>query len=189
MKKNLLLLPLALFLCKPISSDAQTITSDKHLNNNPLEVHVDIHYMPGLRESWRGTDFSYSDDLKAYSLRVSLLYRFLPRLKAGIGIGQEHYEVLGGNTCPIFLTAEYAPLKKDLKPFLFTNIGYSYKSDDMVPGWLYEIGIGYKYMFKKHFGMKVEAGYNFKTFEYSLIYKEAYNMNRHSVTLGVGLIF
>ena len=167
-------------------------TTDKfvHSNDNKFEFNLDMHYTLKMAEN----DTWHSGDDKAVgrSFRASVLYRFLPRLKAGVGIGLEKYGYkCGYSTRPIFLAVQYAPLKKDLKPYLFSNIGYSKKSTDIsfVGGWLAEVGVGYKIMFRKHFGLKFEAGYNLQTFELNKMSDGFSDVTRHSLTAGVGLVF
>lgn len=94
------------------------------------------------------------------------------------------YSLPNANTKPVFLAVQYAPLKKDLKPYVFTNIGYGLDGEEFYEGWLAEVGVGYKYMFKKHFGLKAEIGYNYKTFGSSDLH-----LTRHSILAGFGLVF
>ncbi|MBR0042867.1 MAG: outer membrane beta-barrel protein [Bacteroides sp.] len=169
------------FIAMGATAMAQDAT-DKHLNSNELEFNIDFHHTWGLVE--KGDGYKNQNDLYGNSARISVLYRFTPRLKAGVGIGLEMYSLPNTNTKPVFLAVQYAPLKKDLKPYLFTNIGYGLDGDDFNEGWLAEVGVGYKYMFKRHFGLKAEVGYNYKSFNYG-----DWQLNRHSISAGFGLVF
>ena len=173
-----------------------------------FHIILDYHYNLGLNE--KGYHYSYyRGEWKMYgkSLHISALHDFSPRLSLGAGMGLDRYENPGYNTFPIFLTGQYFPMTGNLiNSYLFTNIGYAIGSEKHFnQGYLWDIGIGYKKMFKKHFGLNFQLGYNLKQIkdipfyvfqesannnnEYSITYIGEKNSIRHSITIGIGLIF
>lgn len=186
-----LLLSLAFILIGATAMAQQQGTADEYFNNNRFEFDFDYHYTIGMSESHTPAG-DFGDKLYGHSWRGSLLYQFQPRLKAGLGFGLENYYEAEHRTFPIFLAAQYSPLKNNLKLFLFSNLGYSLsdKEDDFtVGGLLFETGVGYKYMYSKHFGVKLELGYNFKSFAKNEEYDRYRTSYRNSLTMGIGLVF
>lgn len=160
----------------------------KRFTPSKVQVEVDYRHFFGLKETYKNSNFAYTDGLKGNSLRLTVLYALTPHLQTGIGCGLDRYDSPGSNTLPLFIAFRYAPLSKTTNPYLFTNIGYSFKNDNFDEGVLWEAGIGYKYMFKKHFGIKLEAGYNLRTFRHSKIAPNYMDATRHSLLLGIGII-
>lgn len=81
-----------------------------------------------------------------------------------------------------------------LDTYLYTNLGYGVFSRDesIYPGWMWNAGVGYIKMFRKHFGLNFQVGYNLK--EFRGVYSDADgnfsgNSIRHSLSLGIGLAF
>jgi hypothetical protein len=159
---------------------------------------LDYRYMLGLSDRGDIGVFSRKDlDMDGHSLRLSGVYSFFPQLAAGIGIGADRYPP---NTLPVFATVHYNPCKSN--PFyLFGNAGYAFKTGTAVSGLLVDAGLGYKLMFKKHFGLNFHFGYNLKQFNMDIynyvledddLYYEKITsgtQTRHSLSFGVGLIF
>ncbi|KUK57016.1 MAG: hypothetical protein XD81_1751 [Bacteroidetes bacterium 38_7] len=158
-----------------------------------FHIEVDYHYMFGLSEKGEIADFS-RNEFKMYgnSLHLSGNYKLSEAWSTGIGIGSDRYENPGYNTFPVFATLQYFPLQTIPKGYVFTDVGYAFKTSTAVPGFLWNLGIGYKHMFRYHFGIKMQLGYNFKHLKNSLL--DTDNMNfysryRHSFIIGMGVIF
>lgn len=160
----------------------------KRFTPSKIQLEVDYRHFFGQKETYKSSNLSHTDNLKGNSLRLSVLYTLTPLLQTGIGCGLDRYESPGSNTLPLFIAFRYVPLSKFTNPYIFTNIGYSFKNANFDEGVLWEAGIGYKYMFKKHFGIKLEAGYNLRTFKYSKINPNYMDATRHSLLLGIGII-
>ena len=155
-----------------------------------FQVELDYHYFFGLAEKY-SNGFTDKEDLYGNSLRLQGIYRITPRWTVGAGIGLDRYENPGRNTMPVFLIGRYSPFRHYTKPYVFSHLGYTFKNNNMNmdEGVMWETGIGYKHMFRKHFGLKVEVGYNLKNFQFSKIYKEWPNSNRHSLSTGLAMVF
>ena len=64
---------------------------------------------------------------------------------------------------------------------------------------MWDAGVGYTKMFRKHFGLNFQVGYNLKEFhgqnfygidpDSGADYVRKFNSVRHSLSLGVGLVF
>lgn len=169
-----------------------------------FQVLVDYHYFFGLSQkvgkyaTWRRSDMN----MYGHSLRLTGMYAFTPRLAAGAGIGTDNYVNGGFHTVPVFAAFRYAPFRAALSPYVFTDIGYAIDTSVSDNGVLWELGVGYKRMFRKHFGMKFEAGYSLQQIRlteknFILIpdgdgnYPSVspFSMFRHSLLLGIGLVF
>ncbi|MDR0296084.1 MAG: hypothetical protein LBH91_07920 [Prevotellaceae bacterium] len=189
--KIIIVINLLLLLIFPVFQ-AQAQTDSK------FRVVLDYKYMFGLREQGDFWDLSRKD-AKMYgnSLRLSCLYSLFSQLSAGVGIGADRYEVPGRNTIPVFVVAHYSP-KMKLPIYFFGNAGFSFKTETITPGFLMDLGIGYKYMFRKHFGLSFQFGYNLKQFKEESSIFNLYDgswsyltgkQTRHSLTCGIGLVF
>lgn len=123
------------------------------------------------------------------------------RISAGAGIGADRYEEPGYNTFPLFGTFRYRPIRTFLDTYVYTNLGYGVftREDSIYPGWMWDAGVGYTKMFRKHFGLNFQVGYNLKEFhgqnfygidpDSGADYVRKFNSVRHSLSLGVGLVF
>lgn len=145
------------------------------------------------------------NNLTSNRAHLNLIYKFSPRISAGLGSGLDAYNCPSYNTMPIFASLSYYPIiSKSL--FTTTNIGYSICiSDDFYKGYLFDLGLGYQFKFKEHFGLKLKLYYNVKQFIYNNAYcnynqtlpnKEVpsmveYKTNnwRHSIGSSVSLTF
>lgn len=187
MKKRFLTLSVILFLLGilPISSFAQS----------KINIFLDYHYQFGLFEK-AGYSISRKDS-KMYgnSLHLSTLYNFTQQLSAGVGVGADRYENPGYNTFPLFASLHYAPLKKHTDLYAFTNIGYAViGKQETYTGMMWDLGIGYKKMFRSHFGLNFQFGYNLKQFrninsDVTSDIMQRENSTRSSLSLGIGVIF
>lgn len=81
--------------------------------------------------------------------------------------------------------------------YVYTNIGYALGTDNYTPGFLFDMGVGYRKMFKKRHGLNFQFGYNMKQCKagYIKIDKDYHatiatdHRYRHSLSLGIGFIF
>lgn len=180
-----------------------------------FHAEIDFRYGLGLSENVIGTDISIDKDLlESYNLSVSGLYEATPQIWAGIGInmGVGNYSVLDLSTTPItlaplmqftpFATVKYRPFVKHLNAYLFTDIGYSVPFKNarfFSEGFMWNIGVGYSWMFFKHFGLNASIGYNLLQIKgISSFYTdpvtnevktiEANNL-RHSLGFSIGVVF
>ena len=138
-----------------------------------INIFLDYHYQFGLFEK-AGYSISRKDS-KMYgnSLHLSALY----------------------NTFPLFASLHYAPLKKHTDLYAFTNIGYAViGKQETYTGMMWDLGIGYKKMFRSHFGLNFQFGYNLKQFrninsDVTSDIMQRENSTRSSLSLGIGVIF
>lgn len=120
-----------------------------------------------------------------------------------IGIGADRYTHPDFNTIPIYGTFRYSPITKIPKGYLYTNLGYGcFANEAISSGWMWDLGIGYTKMFRKHFGLNFQIGYNLK--EFADIPSYRYDIDsentvitylgkvkdlRHSLSFGIGMVF
>lgn len=168
-----------------------------------LQFGVDYHYNLGITQRLMGVTVNRGD-LKMYgnSLHFSLLYNLSPRFTTGVGIGFDSYRP-SANTLPVFATVRYRPIRntklKDI--YCFSNLGYSIPDEDddvLSSGFLFDLGLGWQRMLRRHFGLNLQVGYNLKEFrankhsynETSLEYETTkFNVLRNSLSFGIGLVF
>lgn len=170
---------------------AQDLSSQSNFH-----IEVDYHYMFGLSEKGEIADFS-RNEFKMYgnSLHLSGKYKLSDAWSTGIGIGADRYENPGYNTFPVFATLQHFPILQTVpKGYVFTDVGYAFKTSTTVPGFLWNLGIGYRHMFRNHFGIKMQLGYNFKQSKMKDINLDTGSMKyiyryRHSFIIGMGVIF
>lgn len=172
-----------------------------------FHVVLDYHYNWGLNES--GYHYSLSrHDMEMYgnSLHLTAFYKAAKRLSLGIGIGADRYESPSYNTFPLFVSGHYQLLPVRLPGgYVYSNLGYSIgREGNTTKGWLGDLGLGYKKMFRKHFGLNFQLGYNLKQFkgiptydvviipgaepDFEVLYLGEKNSLRHSLSVGIGLI-
>lgn len=167
-----------------------------------FHIILDYHYNLGICEKYWGRTFDRGEyKLYGNSLHLTALYDITQKISAGTGIGADRYEEPGYNTFPVYVTFRYRPFTKLPKSYVFTDLGYGlFKNDNVAPGWMWNAGIGYTKMFRKHFGVNLQLGYNLKQFggipsyevdlvngEFNYIGKKS--SIRHSVSFGFGLVF
>lgn len=167
-------------------------------------MELDYHYYFGLSQKVGKYGTFHRSDVKMYgnALRLSAMYAFTPRLSAGAGIGTVNYMNAGFDAIPVFAAFRYAPLAALRGPYVFTNLGYAIGASTTEKGVMWELGIGYKRMFRKHFGMKFELGYNLQQVRLSedniIVFPDEdgnypsippFSMFRHSLSAGFGFIF
>lgn len=75
-----------------------------------------------------------------------------------------------------------------------------FSNEAIAPGWLWDLGIGYTKMFRRHFGLNFQIGYNLKEFggipsyNYNIDTEEITYLGtisdlRHSLSVGIGFVF
>ncbi|MCF2576125.1 hypothetical protein I6E18_08075 [Phocaeicola barnesiae] len=166
-----------------------------------FHVTLDYHYNFGLatKEKW----WNNGERLGGHSLHLTALYNITPRIATGIGIGADRYTHPDFNTIPIYGTFRYSPITKIPKGYLYTNLGYGcFANEAISSGWMWDLGIGYTKMFRKHFGLNFQIGYNLK--EFADIPSYRYDIDsentvitylgkvkdlRHSLSFGIGMVF
>lgn len=190
-KRNAILIIGALFLLIP-AVKAQS----------KFHIILDYHYNFGICEKYWGRTFDREEyKMHGNSLHFTALYDITRKISVGAGIGADRYEEPGYNTFPVYGTFRYRPLSGLQDGYVFTDLGYGlFKNDNVAHGWMWNAGIGYTKMFRKHFGLNFQLGYNLKEFggipsyEVNLVngevnYVGKKNSIRHSVSFGIGLVF
>lgn len=161
---------------------------------NPCRFHIvlDYHYNLGLHERCFGQSLTPGNGyrMRGNSLHLTALYDVTALVSVGAGIGADRYEEPGYNTLPLFGTLRYRPIRKFLDTYLYTDLGYGLgkRENSIYPGWMWNLGIGYTKMFRRHFGLNLQCGYNFKTFNIQTCHTAKSNI-RHSLAFGIGLVF
>lgn len=158
-----------------------------------FHIELDYHYNLGLSESGKLVEYD-RNDFKMYgnSLHLSGMFTLTEECTAGIGIGADRYENPGYNTFPVLATLQFFPLNTIPKGYIYTDMGYAIKTSTSIPGFLGNFGIGYKHMFRNHFGLKLQLGYNYKQLKKGLLDIDNmvyYTQNRHSIAFGIGVVF
>ena len=172
-----------------------TITS---YAQNKLHFDLDYNYNLGLSMHTKYASIKRSEyKMGGHALHFAARYDVMSRLSVGAGVGLNLYTTPDFNVLPIYATLRYKPFRKTLKPYVFSDLGYCVGDNDKFRnGFTSRWGIGYTHMFRKHFGMNFQLGYNLEAIHDTyLIWTEndVYNVKgttkRHSITLGVGLTF
>ncbi|WP_302392447.1 hypothetical protein, partial [Phocaeicola coprophilus] len=177
--------------------------STSQLKNSRFHIVLDYHYNLGLSQrigsQTQGRNETYR--MGGNSLHLTALYDFTEKFSAGAGIGADRYTNSDFNTFPVYAAFRYRPLSRIPAAYVYTNAGYGlFKSVNIYAGWVGDLGIGYQYMLRKHFGLNFQLGYNLK--EFAGIESYAYDPStgqttflgkksavRHSVSFGFGLVF
>lgn len=178
---------------------AAAAVPDTARSQNRFHIALDYHYHIGLRERFYDYTLTRKDgDMRGNSLHLTALYDISQRITAGAGFGADRYEEPGYNTFPVYGTLRYRPIRKFPDGYLYTNLGYGVmsSSDDIYPGWMWDLGVGYTKMFRKHAGIDLQFGYNLKEFGDILYYRagedrlvEGRSNLRHSLSVGIGYVF
>lgn len=189
--KIVTLIFVALFLIIP-ASKAQS----------KFHILLDYHYNFGIREKYWGKTFGRKEyKMHGNSLHLTALYDVGPKVSIGVGLGADRYEEPGYNTFPVYGTLRYQPFPKLLSGYVFTDLGYGiFKNDNVASGWMWNVGIGYTKMLRKHFGLNFQIGYNLKEFGGIPLYQVDFYSGeihyagkkssiRHSLSFGFGLMF
>lgn len=167
-------------------------------NRSKFNFEIEYNYLFGVSEKGKFWDFNRSD-AKMYgnSIRLKGIYNINPIFSTGLGVGSQVLENPRYSTIPVFALIEVRPFHTYMSPYLFSNIGYSISTDYTNGGLLTDLGIGYKKMFRKHFGLDFRIGYNLTQIRYDVNYYEGDRIGssesssniRHSISAGFGLVF
>lgn len=166
-----------------------------------INMFFNYHYNLGLSENGYDYHLNRNDrNLYGNSLHLSALYDMTKKLSIGIGMGADRYEPY--NTFPVFATLHYRPTFQNLPGgYAYTNIGYAIVNNDNVSsGLVWGAGIGYLKMFRRHFGLNFQFGYDLKQFadiptyevvipDNAINYLGEKSSIRHSLSFGIGLVF
>lgn len=170
------------------------------IGQSRLHFDIDYHYNLGLAEKFMGMTLSRDKyDMGGHSLHLTFRYDVTSLWSVGLGFGLDRYTEMEYNTLPIFATVRYKMVKTMPTLYAFTDLGYAVKSGDFTKGFLGNLGIGYTYMFAKHFGLNFQIAYNLKCFTnipvhfYNVDTGQSYyddcTSTRHSLSFGIGLTF
>lgn len=175
-----------LILLQTVSTNAQ----------NKLHFGLDWSYLQGVSE--KGDLWHIKSGLSGFDLSLTGMYDINKRLSAGIGVGVEKLYDPAYTIFPVFTKIVYSPLRSSEKPFIFTKIGYGIGSNISNAGFLFNPGLGYKFPLRQHFAICVLLGYHLQSVRYeinsyssvaSVVDSYTSHNNRHSISLGVGLVF
>jgi hypothetical protein len=132
------------------------------------------------------------------TFHFTALYNISEKFSAGIGLGIEYYSY-NSATIPLFASLRYRPFTEARSSgfFGFANIGYIPKYyKDLDYGMVDDIGVGWKKMFRRHFGIGFKCGYSLKQFHahgYTNVddiwVKSKSSVWTHSLEFGFGLVF
>jgi hypothetical protein len=179
-----------LFVLFFVLKATQTYSQDK------FHVHVDYNYLSGFYE--KGDFWTIKSGLSGFDINIAGMYDFNERLSAGVGISAEKQYDPEYTIFPVFAKVAYSPIKSTEKPYVFTRLGYGMNTKISNPGLLFNPGLGYKLMLRKHFGFNFMLGYHFQSIQYDIIVyndegvtvsKKTGLNSRHSLSFGIGLIF
>lgn len=160
---------------------------------NKFHVIFDYHYLFGLVENGdmykinRSTSKMYGN-----SFHFTAMYSFTKAIDAGIGIGADRCENPPYNTFPVYASFKYFPFSQNHSPYVFTNLGYAISSATSNPGAMWDLGIGYQKMFRKHFGLNFQFGYSLKQIKGDVWFNDyiigKVSQRRNSLSFGIGII-
>lgn len=180
------------------------LTSLSAWSAEPLKFSYELDYLYtlGLTQRQPGGKLTRSNsDMHGNSFHFTALYNVNEKFSAGLGIGVDCYSP-HPTTIPLFASFRYTPFAgaKSSDIFGFANLGYAPFAKyyhNLNPGMVGDIGLGWKKMFSRHFGINFKAGYNVKQFR-QLLYTNNPDMSRdeskcnawrHSLEFGFGLVF
>lgn len=196
------------------SSEAAYITENVvsgEVQPATVQFGIDFGYSLGLSQREFGQNFTRKDgNMYSLSIKALALWNINRNWTAGAGVGIDSYNY-GPNTMPLFLTGRFRPFeRRGLSGlYAFTDLGYAPGVGDYSPGLLWDIGVGWRKMWRRHFGINVQFGYGLKQFrthyydaenyspdiyyDYVPTYIELTKRNtdiwRHSLRFSVGLLF
>lgn len=125
-------------------------------------------------------------------------YMLTPRLSLGIGAGYERFHTGTGQAVdllPVYLHANYFYGKRRGGLFNYARVGTLIAADDNVKtGFTGGLGVGYRLMLRHRFGVDFKLGYDYSGARINRSVWEhqgftASEWSRHSLSLGVGLVF
>ena len=145
-------------------------------------------YMFGIKqtsnEDFLINDFGGTPRMHTNSIRGIVGHYAYSHWSAGIGFGIDTNIAPDSMTFPLFVDVRGYLWDKRHTPFAYLDLGYAVRIvQDEAKGFMTDIGVGYKYMFKQHFGLNCTVAYSFKAVDrYFILY-------RHSLSMGIGLVF
>jgi len=147
---------------------------------------TECRYMLGIEQ--RGDYYPLSGFgsplMYTFSLRGGLGYYISPYFSAGIGTGFDVNKYPDISTLPVLVDIRFYLMNKPNTPFAYVEAGPHIPIEDAFSkGFTAEAGIGYKYMFKRHFGINATVSWVFKTFG------DGDHSRRQSLSFGIGFIF
>lgn len=169
-----------------------------------IHFNVDYHYLMGVVQKNGKYSAIHRSDKKmgGSSFRLFGMYSLNRRTEIGIGVGAVCYTSPEITTFPVFASIKYAPLKHLLGYYIYTDAGYAFRTKISDKGGVTTVGFGYKRMYKKHFGIKLELGYNMQQIRVSqeniIVFPgpdgvvpiiKGLSVFRHSISFGTGFIF
>ena len=159
-----------------------------------FRYYLSFDYSYGLREnSKEWTLTSNNSNMRSYSLYFKGLYFLNDHLALGAGLGADALRKPQYTTFPVYTAVHFYPLT-NRKFFVYSYIGYGLNTKISNPGLHFEVGTGYQWMFRKHFGLGINAGYNLKQMRVEYIdedqnHSEMLFHTRHSLSAGLSIIF
>lgn len=165
-------------------------------SRDKFHFHIDYNYLWGLHE--KNNLENIESGLNGFDLNISGMYNINKRLSTGIGIGVEKLYNPMYTIFPIYAKIVYNPFLSTERPYIYSKLGYGIGTEVSNAGLLFNTGVGYKHMFRKHFGINFMVGYHLQGIRYEAIdysengvfsTKKANNNYRHSLSFGTGFIF
>jgi hypothetical protein len=188
MKKSLLLIvAFVLFQTYSNAQDVQNVEKKSFWRS--LWGSVEVGYGRSLEKDYSGYNMYLA------SLRAKIGYYITPQFSLGVGIGLNGYHNYPINTVPVVLDIRYHPIKTLPRLYAYADIGASvidsYETDLktlFTPGFLSDMGLGYKIRLGKRTSLNPAVGYNL--FSGSLRhYDYTEHITRHTIFLRLGFQF
>lgn len=168
-----------------------------------FQLHLDYQYLWGVSQKMGDYGTLHRSDAKmgGSSYGISGIYSLNRQWAAGAGIKADCYTNPDGTMYPLYATVHYSPLSSQPNAYAYANLGYALGLGDANKGVTSGLGIGYKWMLRKHFGLKFTMGYNLQQIkvpqEDVFIFDgtdiinpdKGVSMWRHSFTVGFGFVF
>ena len=126
------------------------------------------------------------------SFHIKGMYRLHEMVSCGVG--WEADGIMGRNksSYPIYSSVHFYPFSH-FNGYMYSNLGYSLNTKITYPGLYYDAGIGHQWMFRKHFGLFLSAGYKVKqirNIEMRYENKTKYShTTRQSLSANFGFVF
>ena len=162
-------------------------------------VWFSVVYTPKFMLSESDSDRPFDDYKKTiHNYAFEAGYMFTPRLSLGLGAAYERdWTKAGGaiDMVPLYLHANYFYGKRRGGLFNYARLGALISADDAAKtGFTGGAGVGYRLMLRGRFGMDFKAGYDYSgaRVNTALFDHQGFQgrgWSRHSLSLGVGLVF
>lgn len=134
----------------------------------------------------------------AHNYALEAGYMLTPRLSLGVGVGYERFWTRTGSSIdmvPLYLHADYFYGKRRGGLFNYARLGGLLSADhDARTGFTGGAGVGYRLMLYRRFGVDFKVGYDYSHASVNKRYWayqsfDGVGWSRHSLSLGVGLVF